>query len=120
MALNHHGLRCFAAKIMIDSPKIYISCTNIDQNDAVELFQALAATEKVSHLFMGVFNGTKTCLYNIPDDSLPGESFAAIDQRNMVKINEAKSLANIFLIILSRQSLNHEKTQSHINEECEL
>jgi predicted ATPase len=120
MALNHHGLACFPAKIMTDSPKIYISCTNIDQNDARELFQALAATERGFDLYMGVFDGIKTRLYNMPDDSLPGESLAAIEQRNIDKINEAKSSSNIFLIVLSTQSLKQEKTQAYINEECEL
>jgi predicted ATPase len=120
MALSHHGLTCFSVKIMTDAPKIYISCTYIDQNDAIELFQALAATERGFHLSMGVFNGTKTFLYNMPDDSLPGESLAKIEQRNLGKINEAKNLSNIFLIVLSTQSLNHERTKAYIEEECEL
>jgi predicted ATP-binding protein involved in virulence len=105
---------------MTDSPRIYISCTNIDQNDARELFQALAATERGFHLSMGIFDETKTSLYNMPDDRLPGESLAAIEQRNLGKINEAKSSSNIFLIVLSKQSLSHEKTQAYIDKECEL
>jgi predicted ATP-binding protein involved in virulence len=120
MALNHHGLTCFPARIMTDSPRIYISCTYIDQNDAIELFKALAATERGSHLAMGVFDGTKTSLYNVPDDSLPGESLRIIEERNLLKINEVKSSSNIFLIVLSAQSLNQEKTKTYINEECEL
>jgi hypothetical protein len=56
----------------------------------------------------------------MPDDRLPGESLAAIEQRNLGKINEAKSSSNIFLIVLSKQSLSHEKTQAYIDKECEL
>jgi predicted ATP-binding protein involved in virulence len=120
MALNHHGLTCFSAKVMTDSPKIYISCTNIDRNAAIELFQALAETERGGDLSMGIFDETKTSLYNMPDDRLPGESLAAIEERNLGKINEAKSSANIFLIVLSTQSLSYEKTKAYINEECKL
>ena len=120
MALNHHGLTCFQAKVMTDSPRIYISCTNIDQNDAIELFKALARIVEGFQLSMGVFNGTKTFLYDVPDDSLPGESLRVIEQRNIDKISEIKSSANIFLIVLSAQSLNHEITKTYIDEECEL
>jgi predicted ATP-binding protein involved in virulence len=104
---------------MIDSLKIYISCTKSDESESVQLSRVLKAKGNFQ-VYVSVFDGTTDYLYGLPDDSLPGESLDAIQQKKKDKLNEAKKLSNIFLIVFSALSLTKKENQTHINEEFEF
>jgi hypothetical protein len=103
---------------MTDFPKIYISCTVDDYDQSINLFLALA--EKGFQSSMSIFDRTTAYLYCLEDDSLPGESKEAVQQRNQDRLNEVKRSSNIFLIVLSIDSLALEENRIHINSECEF
>ncbi len=103
---------------MIDSPKIYISCTETDQVECISLSQALE--DKGFQVSLGILRGTTAYLHGLKDDGLPGESLEAIRQRKQSKLNEVKISSNIFLIVFSALSLTRKENQTYINEECEF
>jgi predicted ATPase len=103
---------------MTDSPKIYISCTEADRKESINLFRALA--ERGFQSSMSIFDGTTALLYSSEDDSWPGESKEAIRQRRQDKLNDAKRSSDIFLIVLSTDSLALKENQIHVNSECEF
>jgi predicted ATP-binding protein involved in virulence len=98
---------------MTDSPKIYISCTEEDLEEVLDLNHALE--EKGFNASIGVFDGQVAYL---KDEGLPGESLEAINQRRQIKLDEAKNSSNIFLLVLSVGSTQFNPT--YIEEECEF
>jgi hypothetical protein len=104
---------------MTDSPKIYISCTEADRAEAISLHIALAKHGGFASSVC-VFDDTRTYLYNMPDDSLPGESLNLIQQKKQSIIDETKKASDVFLIVLSQKSIDQEKSRTYINQECEF
>jgi predicted ATP-binding protein involved in virulence len=108
---------------MTDSPKIYISCIESDLEKSTgffkELFEKLKSNIGSSSIpSIGIFNG-KTA-YLLGDRGLPGESLSTIQQRQERRINEVRNLSNVFLIVLSANSLSQKENRDYINSECSL
>jgi predicted ATP-binding protein involved in virulence len=100
---------------MTHSPKIYISCAVEDLNEVVNLRESLE--KKGFESFISIFDGETIYLQGFQDDDLPGESLETIKQRRQNKLNEAKDLSSIFLIVVSAYSLCWEENQKYIDEE---
>jgi predicted ATP-binding protein involved in virulence len=102
---------------MSDSPHIYISCTQEDLAEAVSLYQGLRTIGFQTS--MGVFGRGSTYLFDSQEDDLPGESLETIRQRQEIKLDKAKKVSNVFLIVFSRYSLQ-EQSRTHIDRELEI
>jgi predicted ATP-binding protein involved in virulence len=96
---------------MTGSPKIYISCTEKDKAQAINLCQELL--DYGFQASVGIFYKNTEIIDFFPEDSLPGESMLEIQQKKQDKVN-------VFLIILSNSSLRLEpKNQIYIEKEYE-
>jgi hypothetical protein len=98
-------------RIGTDSPKIYISCTEDDLEEVLDLSHALE--KKGFKSSIGVFDGEVAYL---KDEGLPGESLDAINNRRQIKLDEARNSSDIFLLVLSTGSLHSNPT--YFEEEC--
>jgi predicted ATPase len=103
---------------MTDFPKIYISCTEIDEGESISLSRALE--DKGFQVSVGILRGKTAFLYGLKDDGLPGESLDTIEQRKQSKLNEAKNESDIFLIVFTALSLSQIENRNYINRECEF
>jgi predicted ATP-binding protein involved in virulence len=103
---------------MTDFPKIYISCTEIDEGESISLSRALE--DKGFQVSVGILRGKTAFLYGLKDDGLPGESLDTIEQRKQSKLNEAKNESDIFLIVFTALSLSQIESRNYINRECEF
>jgi predicted ATP-binding protein involved in virulence len=108
---------------MTDYPKIYISCIEGDLEKSTEFFKELfkkleSNIGSSSFPSIGIFNGK--IAYLLGDRGLPGESLSTIQQRQERRINEARNLSNVFLIVLSANSLSQKENRDYINSECAL
>jgi predicted ATP-binding protein involved in virulence len=103
---------------MVDSPYIYISCTQEDLAEAISLYQGLKQIGFQTS--MGVFDRGETYLFESQEDDLPGESLEIIQQRQEIKLNKVKKISSIFLIIFSCHSLVEKNNRIHIDREFEF